>query len=125
MSVVSAASLFIISTEIRRIRKHLSHQTAIYLIHAFITSKLGYCNSLLYAFLLFTLIFKTSKSSKCCCQTCNQHPSHLSHYSCFKRSRGKIVNNVIGYEVNGESLAPQLTGTTASNTIKANKVRAL
>ena len=76
-------------------------------------------------FLLFTLIFKTSKSSKCCCQTCNQHPSHLSHYSRFKRSRGKIVNNVIGYKVNEESLAPQLTGTTASNTIKANKVKAL
>ena len=52
-------------------------------------------------------------------------PSHMSHYSCFKRSRGKIVNNVIGYKVNEESLEPQLTGTTASNTIKANKVKAL
>ena len=24
--------------------------------------------------------------NQCCFQTCNQHPSYLSHYSCFKRS---------------------------------------
>ena len=47
---------------IHRIRKCLSHQSAISLIHAFITSKLEYCNSLLMAFLLFTLInFKEFK----------------------------------------------------------------
>ena len=31
---------------IRRIRKYFSHQTTISLIHAFITGKLDYCNSL-------------------------------------------------------------------------------
>ena len=34
-------------------------------------------------------------------------------------------NNVIGCPVKEESLAPQLTGTTVSNTIKANKIKVL
>ena len=42
------SSSFYYLYNIRRIRKYLSHQSAISLIHAFITSKLDYCNSLLY-----------------------------------------------------------------------------
>ena len=42
------SSSFYYIYNIRRIRKYLSHQTAISLIHAFITSKLDNCNSLLY-----------------------------------------------------------------------------
>ena len=41
------SSSFYYLYNIRRIRKYLSHQSAISLIHAFITSKLDYCNSLL------------------------------------------------------------------------------
>ena len=42
------SSSFYYVYNIRRIRKYLSHRTATSLIHAFITSKLDYCNSLLY-----------------------------------------------------------------------------
>ena len=42
------SSSFYYVYNICRIRKYLSHQTVISLIHAFITSKLDYCNSLLY-----------------------------------------------------------------------------
>ena len=42
------SSSFYYIYNIRRIRKYLSHQTSISLIRAFITSKLDYCNSLLY-----------------------------------------------------------------------------
>ena len=56
------SSSFYYIYNIRRIRKYLSQQTALSLIHAFITSKLDYYNSLYLAFLLFTLInFKTFK----------------------------------------------------------------
>ena len=56
------SSSFYYIYNIRRIRKYLSQQTALSLIHAFITSKLDYYNSLYLAFLLFTLInFKKFK----------------------------------------------------------------
>ena len=42
------SSSFYYLYNIRRIRKYLSRHSAIFLIHAFITSKLDYCNSLLY-----------------------------------------------------------------------------
>ena len=42
------SSSFYYLYNLRRIRKYLSRQSAISLIHAFITSKLDYCNSLLY-----------------------------------------------------------------------------
>ena len=42
------SSSFYYLYNIRRIRKYLSHQSATSLIHAFITSKLDYCSSLLY-----------------------------------------------------------------------------
>ena len=45
------SSSFYYIYNIRRIRKYLSHQTAISLIHAFITTKLDNCNSLLYGLL--------------------------------------------------------------------------
>ena len=49
MSIISAACLFIISTIYVGSESILSSQTAISLIHAFIASKLDYCNSLLYS----------------------------------------------------------------------------
>ena len=48
MSIVTAARLFNISTIWVGFRKYLSHQTTISLVHATITCKLHYCNSLLY-----------------------------------------------------------------------------
>ena len=45
-SICSSSFYYIYN--IRRIRKYLSHQTAISLVRAFITSKLDYCSSLLY-----------------------------------------------------------------------------
>ena len=42
------SSSFYYIYNIRRIRRYLSHRAAISLIHEFITSKLDYCNSLLY-----------------------------------------------------------------------------
>ena len=42
------SSSFYYLYNIRRIRKYLSRQSATSLIHAFITGKLDYCNSLLY-----------------------------------------------------------------------------
>ena len=45
-SICSSSFYYIYN--IRRIRKYLSHQTAVSLVRAFITSKLDYCCSLLY-----------------------------------------------------------------------------
>ena len=45
-SICSSSFYYIYN--IRKIRKYLSHQTAISLVRAFITSKLDYCSSLLY-----------------------------------------------------------------------------
>ena len=42
------ASLFYHIYDIHRIRKYLSRQSAEILVHAFITSRLDYCNGLLY-----------------------------------------------------------------------------
>ena len=53
-SICSSSFYYIYN--IRRIRKYLSHQTALSLIHAFITSKLDYCNSLLYGLLSIHII---------------------------------------------------------------------
>ena len=47
----------------RRIRKYLSIESALKLMHAFSTSRLGYCNSLLCFFLWPSLI---NISSECC-----------------------------------------------------------
>ena len=41
---------------LRRIRKYLSQETYEQLVHAFITSRIDYCNSLLYGCLLSSLI---------------------------------------------------------------------
>ncbi|XP_068748994.1 uncharacterized protein [Montipora capricornis] len=45
-NICSSSSYYLYN--ISRIRKYLSNQSAISLIHTFITSKLDYCNSLLY-----------------------------------------------------------------------------
>ena len=63
------SSSFYYIYNMRRIRKYLSQQTALSLIHAFITSKLDYYNSLYLAFLLFTLI--NFKKFKMLLHTCN------------------------------------------------------
>ena len=53
--------------KISKIRKFLTPETTKAIIHAFVTSKIDYCNSLLFVF------FFTSKASagfKLCCQSC-------------------------------------------------------
>ena len=47
-SICSSSFYYIYNRRRNPIRKYLRHQTAISLIPAFITSKLDYCNSLLY-----------------------------------------------------------------------------
>ena len=68
----------------RRIRKYLSHQSAISLIHTFITSKLDYCNSLLYG--LPTIHFDKLQRVQNAAATLVTNTPHLSYHSHFRRS---------------------------------------
>ena len=46
--VCSSAFYYLHNLRIRRIRKYLSQDCLVTLIHAFVTGRLGYCNSLMY-----------------------------------------------------------------------------
>ena len=59
------ASSFYYIHNIRRIRKRLSRQSTEILVHAFITSRLDYCNGLLYG-LPDCLLNKLQRVQKCC-----------------------------------------------------------
>ena len=63
----TSSAAFYYLYNIRRIRKYLSKECTETLIHAFISSRLDYCNSLLY---LPASDSKTAKSPELCCTSC-------------------------------------------------------
>ena len=74
---------------LRNIRKYLTPDAAKIVIHAFIVSKLDYCNSLLYRLPLVTALLSFSKTATCstfCCSSCNSVSRILSYYSGPQRS---------------------------------------
>ena len=73
------------SYNIKRINKFLSSKgNLISVIHAFVTSRLDYCNSILYGLPSSELI--KLQSTKCCCKTGDLDPKILPFYADFIRT---------------------------------------
>ena len=71
---------FIICITWGRIKKYLSRDSLITLVHAFITSRLDYCNGLLFG-LPKVQIAKLQAGTKCCSKTYSWHQKVFSHYT--------------------------------------------
>ena len=69
---------------IKRISKFLSKESLTSVIHAFVTSRLDYCNSILYGLPSSELI--KLQSTKCCCKIGDLDPKILPYYADFIRT---------------------------------------
>ena len=64
---------------LRRIKKYLSRDSLITLVHAFITSRLDYCNGLLFGLPKAQIVI--SACTKCSSKTYSWHRKVFSHYT--------------------------------------------
>ncbi len=81
-SVVSAAFYHIKTSG--SIWNHLTQEAAVTLIHAHVTSRLDYCNALLYG-LSDKILYKDQKKKKCCSKSC---------YRCKFEHIAPVLNNL-------------------------------